>query len=184
MNRLILWTVGGVALLSAAYLGFVKLAFDAGPPPEPAAVSAPAAPPTSYAELVRPEATPSANAAAAPSPARRTEPAQRTEPTAPSPEPVADSTAADTAAVRRLTVELAERTRRAAHVGKPVARHVARDVLALGEDGCTTTDGVRLCLVDHPVGGWQVVGAAGGFAVTARGPATLGDAVAVSTSAD
>ena len=168
MNRFILWTVGGFAVLSAAYLGFVKLAFAPDVPaqvaearqmdaaaPSPAAVPAP--PPPAVAQ-------------ARPAPQTSPLPAARADTSA---------AAADTAAVRRLTVELARRTREVAHVGKPVARHVASGTLGLGPDGCTEREGVRLCLVPSPVGGWQVVGASQGYAVAARGPAALGDPLAV-----
>ena len=168
MNRYILWTVGGFAVLSAAYLGFVKLAFA---PDGPAQVAE--APPL---EAVAPPAVP------VPEPPPRDVAQPRPAPL-PAARPDTSAAAADTAAVRRLTVELARRTREVAHVGKPVARHVASGTLGLGPDGCTEREGVRLCLVPSPVGGWQVVGASQGYAVAARGPAALGDPLAVSVVA-
>lgn len=175
MSRFVLWIAGVVALLSAAYLGFVKLAF--APDAEAPAV---------VVEAERPEPLVARPAAPVVSPAPARPPSTAPRPAAPPPpRPMPADTAdapPDTAAVRRLTVELAEQTRDVAHVGKTVAPHVATGVLGLGPDGCKTTGEVQLCLVPSSTGGWKIVGAAGGYAVTARGPAALGEPIAVTAN--
>ena len=176
MPRFVLWAVGAVALLSAAYLGFVKLAF------EPAELPAPAT--QTPAEAARPTMT---RSAAPPPPAAPLPPRPATAPPAPMPEPAAPdpvapgaaisdtSAASDVDAVKRITLALAEQARASAHVGKAVPAHVASGRLQLGDDGCKTTDGVRLCLSASDVGGWRVVGTSGATSVTVRGPERLGE---------